>query len=149
MLPLVPNAKGVKAPCSMSSTRCKYSLFFSISWVLKIVEVAFPAWLEEFTCVTLMSKNAVYLLCQKPPALMSRRDSSSLFADLKLNVSWVTGSRRGSASTSLHTLPNKFVNISLSWSCLWATKLPFLQLRACSTLNLLPQGQCEGRFFSG
>ena len=64
--PFVPNIRGVKAPCSTFSTRSRYSRFFSCSCALKIASVDLLAWLRELTCVTLMSKNAVRLLCQKP-----------------------------------------------------------------------------------
>ena len=57
--PFVPNTNGVKTPCSTLSTLSRYSRFLLSSWLLKISCVDFRAWLEELTCVTLISKNAV------------------------------------------------------------------------------------------
>ena len=82
----------------------------------------------------------VCLLCQNPPALMSSLASVLLFVVLFVSTSFVIGSRWGSASTSLQTLLRRFVKRSLKQSCLCATKPPFLQLRACSTLKGLPHG---------
>ena len=145
--PFVPKTRGVKTPCSTFRMRSRYSLFLLFSWFLKMVWVDLPAWLEELTCVTRMSKNAVWFLCQKPLALTSNLASELVFAVLCSKVSFVTGRRCGSTWTSLHTFVKRLVNRSRRLSCLCAIKPPFLQFSACSTLKVLPHGQVEGRFF--
>ena len=147
--PFVPKTRGVNTPCSTSMTLCIYSRFLLFSCSLNIVVVGFWIWLEELTCVTRISKNAVWLLCQNPLALMSSLASWLVLAVLSLKVSLVTGNMWGSASTSLQILFRRFVRMSLGLSWRWAINPPFLQLKACSTSNFSPHGHLEGRFLMG
>ena len=85
--PFVPNARGVKVPCSTSNTLCRYCLFLSFSCSLNIVAVGLFWFLAEFTCVTRTSKNAVIPRDPNPPALMSNRSSVLIFLLFSNSVS--------------------------------------------------------------
>ena len=55
------------------------------------------------------------------------------------------GCRCGSCFTLGHTRFSKRTNKSIILSWRWLMKLPLLQLNTCSTVNLSPQTQLEGR----
>ena len=122
--PLVPNTKGVNEPISSSNTRCWYLRFFSSSCSLNTSDYGLPWKHLELTCVTLTSKNAVTLLAQKPPALMSNLASELVTALFKWNRSLSRGWRRGSISTLLQILSMNVVNKFRTSSCVCATTPP-------------------------
>ena len=136
---LVPKTRGVKDPISTSSTLFWYFRIFSSSCALKIVDVAFPWFHLELTCVTLTSKNAVTPRDQKPPA------SGLVTALLRLNRSLSRGCSCGSTSTLVQTLPISEVSRLRTPSCLCATNPPFLHDRAWQTVYFSPQTHLLGK----
>ena len=99
------------------------------------------------TCIragqTLISKNAVFCLSQKPRALICKRASGALLAAL-FKVSPVISWRTGSVSTSLHTILN--ISASKSRSSLWRCIInpPRQHTIAWSTLNWCPHTHTFG-----
>ena len=100
-------------------------------------------YLLAFGLKTLTSKNAIWPVCQKPLAKISKRTSFPVRVD-DLRVSTVSCCNWGLTRISLHASFNSLAVIFRIWLCRIEIKPPFLHERACSRSNFAPHLQLAG-----
>ena len=87
MPPDVESISGVKTPCSISSMRWPYVLFFSSSCFLYVAGRLLELFLGALGWNTLTSKKASWHVFQKPLARTSSRAPSSVLVEASLKDS--------------------------------------------------------------
>ena len=99
MPPDVESTSGVKTPCSISSMRWPYVLFFSSSCFLYAAGRLLELLLGAFGWNTITSKKASWRVFQKPLARTSSRAPSSVLVEASQKDSPDSGCRCGSMAT--------------------------------------------------
>ena len=140
-VPFEEKTSGVKEPCSTSSTRSLYCLFFSFSFISKYLVSSRFLYFWAERSKTLIAKNARWPVTQKLTAL-----KSTLASFLRLLVASRIRSPSNSASissilTSLHTSFSRLAVMFLTSLCRSVTKPPRLQDKAWFTSNFESQTQ--------
>ena len=118
-------------------------LIFAIAYALgkRGVAIARCEWVKD----PYIKKCTLPIAAPKFSATMSRRAPSSLFADLRISLSSVTGCGQGSVpGTPWHISVKNSAVISLISLCRIDGNPPREQLRACSTVNYWSQTHREG-----